>query len=57
MTGDKSTSRKFALFVRLGGERKAHTYDMRCYQQLLLSDADSKSRGNSPAFLFVLPTT
>jgi hypothetical protein len=32
----KSTSRKCALFVRLGSEEKAHTYDKRCYQQLVL---------------------
>jgi len=30
----KSTSRKFALFLRGKGERKAHTYDMGCYRQL-----------------------
>ena len=33
-TSDKSTSRKFALFLRGKGERKAHTYDMGCYRQL-----------------------
>jgi len=32
-TSDKSPSRKFALFLRGRGERKAHTYDMGCYQQ------------------------
>jgi hypothetical protein len=30
----ESTSRKFALFLRGKGERKAHTYDMGCSQQL-----------------------
>jgi hypothetical protein len=30
----KSTSRKFALFLRLGGEGKAHTRVKRCYRQL-----------------------
>jgi hypothetical protein len=34
--GVKSTSRKFALFLRGKGERKAHTYDKRCYRQLRL---------------------
>jgi hypothetical protein len=32
----KSSYRKFALFVRLGGEGKAHTYDKGCSQQLRL---------------------
>jgi len=31
---DKSASRKYALFVRLGGEGKAHTYAKRCSRQL-----------------------
>src|SRR5450759_4762980 len=35
MTSDKSTSRKFALFLRGKGERKAHTYDMRISPQRL----------------------
>jgi hypothetical protein len=37
VTVDKSPSRKFALFVRLGGEGKAHTYAKRCYQQSSLT--------------------
>jgi TonB family protein len=35
VTSDKSTYRKFALFLRGKGERKAHTYDMRCYHSSL----------------------
>jgi hypothetical protein len=34
ITGVKSTYRKFALFVRLGGEGKAHTCVKRCYRSL-----------------------
>jgi hypothetical protein len=33
LTGVKSPSRKFALFVRLGGEGKAHTCVTCCYRQ------------------------
>jgi hypothetical protein len=34
MTGDNSTSRKFAPFLRRRDEQKAQTYDMWIYQQL-----------------------
>jgi hypothetical protein len=34
LTVVKSTSHKFALFVRLGGEGKAQTYDKCCYHSL-----------------------
>jgi hypothetical protein len=34
VTVAKSTYRKLALFVRVGGEGKAHTYAKRCHQQL-----------------------
>jgi hypothetical protein len=38
----KSPSRKFALFLRGKGERKAHTYDMCCYQHLIRQKQESR---------------
>jgi hypothetical protein len=45
--GDKSTYRKLALFLRVGGERKAHTYVKTCYRSFTGSMNRKAARGGS----------